>query len=274
MGSAIARALLAAGRTVVVWNRTPERAHALAADGARVAAAVGDAVQAASVMITCLSSSDNVRTVLADVAPDILAGHTVINVTSGTPDDAQLLSDLACSAGIGYLDGVIAAYPHQIGTADARIMISGDSALWETHRDIIIAVAGSSTHVGDDVTAANVIDAGLTGAFYMSALVSFVEAVRYMNAAGVSSDAVAELVGYATGVLEHQMLAALSHIDDRDFETDQATISVFANAAAAFAGAMSHLGEAPMIQATAGVFRRGVEAGMGGNDMSALYLLD
>ena len=38
MGAAMARNLLKAGHQVTVWNRTPERAQALAADGARFAA--------------------------------------------------------------------------------------------------------------------------------------------------------------------------------------------------------------------------------------------
>ncbi|ROZ99353.1 NAD(P)-dependent oxidoreductase [Gordonia sp. OPL2] len=273
MGSAIARALLAAGRTVVVWNRTPERADAVIAEGATAMTTVSAAVRAAPVTIVCLSSSDDVRAVLDEVADQDVAGRAVINVTSGTPADAQALSDRASTAGIGYLDGVIGAYPEQMGTAEALIMVSGAPELWETYRDVVVAVAGRSTHVGDEVAAANVIDAGLTGAFYMSSLVSFIEAVRYMNAVGVSNDAVAELVAYATGVLQHQMLAALNHIDEGNLETDQATITVFANASAAFAEAMGTVGEATMIEAAADICRRGVEAGMGDQDLSALHKL-
>ncbi|MGV9897077.1 NAD(P)-binding domain-containing protein, partial [Streptomyces tendae] len=38
MGTALVRAWLAAGHPVTVWNRTPARAEALAAQGATVAA--------------------------------------------------------------------------------------------------------------------------------------------------------------------------------------------------------------------------------------------
>ena len=37
MGQPMARRLLASGHTLTAWNRTPEKAQALVADGARVA---------------------------------------------------------------------------------------------------------------------------------------------------------------------------------------------------------------------------------------------
>ncbi|MGB6247315.1 aspartate aminotransferase family protein [Gordonia sp. (in: high G+C Gram-positive bacteria)] len=72
----------------------------------------------------------------------------------------------------------------------------------------------------------------------MSSLVAFVEATRFMNAAGVSNTTIAEQVEYATAVLAHQMLDALRQIDAQDFETDQATVDVFAHTSAAFAHGM------------------------------------
>uniref|UniRef100_UPI0013026769 NAD(P)-binding domain-containing protein n=2 Tax=Streptomyces TaxID=1883 RepID=UPI0013026769 len=44
MGTALARAWLAAGHPVTVWNRTAARAEALAAEGATVAATAAAAV--------------------------------------------------------------------------------------------------------------------------------------------------------------------------------------------------------------------------------------
>lgn len=46
MGTALARAWLAAGHPLTVWNRSPERARPLAAEGASVAGTVAEAVAA------------------------------------------------------------------------------------------------------------------------------------------------------------------------------------------------------------------------------------
>ena len=54
MGTPMAQRLLAAGHEVTVWNRTRERAEALAADGARIAATPAEAAQAGHVLMTML----------------------------------------------------------------------------------------------------------------------------------------------------------------------------------------------------------------------------
>ncbi|MGB3697558.1 MAG: NAD(P)-binding domain-containing protein [Gordonia sp. (in: high G+C Gram-positive bacteria)] len=272
MGSAIVRTLLASGHRVVAWNRTAEKARPLVEHGAEVVSAVADAVHDADLTIVCLATTDATRETLGGVA-EHLAGRDVLNLTTGTPDDATSVSDWATQAGIRYLDGVIAAYPHQLGAVDARILVSGDAELWERHREVVIALAGSSTHVGENPSAGNVIDAGLTGAFYMSSLVAFVEATRFMNAAGVSNTTIAEQVEYATAVLAHQMLDALRQIDAQDFETDQATVDVFAHTSAAFAHGMGAVGDASMITATADLFARAARAGLGEKSLAALHML-
>jgi 3-hydroxyisobutyrate dehydrogenase-like beta-hydroxyacid dehydrogenase len=54
MGTPMARLLLAAGHEVTVWNRTRQRAEALAADGARVAATAAEAARAGHVLMSSL----------------------------------------------------------------------------------------------------------------------------------------------------------------------------------------------------------------------------
>src|SRR4051794_1407723 len=184
MGSALARALLAAGRRVVVWNRSPERAEALRPDAAEVRSSPAEAVSDTSVSIFCLGSTDDVRQVLDQVGPGQVSNRAILNVTSGTPDDARSMRDWAQSHGIPYLDAAIAAYPEQIGTQEARLLVAGDEDLWLAHRQVVHDLAGSSMYVGADHGAANAIDAALTGAFYISSLVSFLEAHRYLMTFG------------------------------------------------------------------------------------------
>jgi len=66
MGAGMARSLLRAGLPVDVWNRTPERAAALAEDGAVAHADPADAVAHAGVVITILSEAAATRSVALD----------------------------------------------------------------------------------------------------------------------------------------------------------------------------------------------------------------
>jgi 3-hydroxyisobutyrate dehydrogenase-like beta-hydroxyacid dehydrogenase len=273
MGAAFARSLLASGRRVAVWNRTTERARALVEAGAELRTSAEDAVLLAPLVIVCLSSTDDVRAVLDGIEEGRLAGRTVLNVTTGTPEDAHALRDWAHERGVGYLDAAIGAYPEQIGTSEARILVAGNEQLWTAHEATVRALAGSSIHVGADHRAANVVDASMTGAFYISSLVSFVEAMRFMRAFGVSYDVVADLVGYSVAVMEDQLQQIVQRIRDASFATSEATLAVYAAASEAFAEGMGAQGDASMIRTTARVLRQAVDAGLGDADIAAVFTL-
>ena len=69
MGSALARALLAAQHPVTVWNRTPARAQPLVEDGATLSSGLNDAISASEVTLMCVSNQAAVHELLDD--PDI-----------------------------------------------------------------------------------------------------------------------------------------------------------------------------------------------------------
>src|ERR1700737_4906668 len=57
MGAPMARNLLKAGFQVRVWNRTPDKARVLAADGADLAETPADAVRLAAFVLTMLTDT-------------------------------------------------------------------------------------------------------------------------------------------------------------------------------------------------------------------------
>ena len=273
MGSAMVRALLASGRRVAAWNRTLARAEALAGDGAVVARTAAEALTAAPLVILCVSATEDARAVLDAVDPTQLAGRTVLNMTSGTPEDARLLNDWAASNGVPYLDASIGAYPEQLGSEDARIMVAGDQTLFDAHRDVILEIAGSSLYVGAEPGAANAVDAALTGAFYIPSLVCFIEAARFVHELDIPQEVLVDLSRYSISVLEHQTQLALGRIASGDFSTQEATLDVYADAAATFATALETQGAAPMTRTAAQVLRRAVDAGLGDQDITAAVSL-
>ena len=64
MGAAMARRLLDRGHRVTVWNRSPQRAAALAGHGAIVAASPAQAVAQAGFVITMLTDAEAVSSAL------------------------------------------------------------------------------------------------------------------------------------------------------------------------------------------------------------------
>jgi 3-hydroxyisobutyrate dehydrogenase-like beta-hydroxyacid dehydrogenase len=174
MGTALARAWLAAGHPVTVWNRTPARAEALADEGATVAASAAEAVAANRLVVACLLDDASVGEAL-DGAD--LTGRDLVNITTGTPAQGRSRAAWAEARGARFLDGGIMAVPPMIGVPDsgAYVFYSGSAALFEEHRDTLAVPAGT-TYVGADpgfaalhdvalLSAMNGMFAGITHAF-------------------------------------------------------------------------------------------------------------
>ncbi|ASY69768.1 NAD(P)-dependent oxidoreductase [Sinorhizobium fredii] len=164
MGSALAATLLRNGHSVTVWNRTPARAEPLAAAGARIAASPADAMADADLTILCVVDYAAARAVLEE-AEGALAGRDLVNLTNGTPRDAQELADWVAAKGAAYLDGGIMAIPPMIGEAGALILYSGSTALFERHKPSLLALA-EGRFLGEDPGRAALYDLALLSGMY------------------------------------------------------------------------------------------------------------
>lgn len=160
MGSALARAQMKAGRTVTVWNRSPEKAASLVADGAIAAATASEAILASPVTITCVKSHPQTMELLQKVA-NALPGKTIIELSTGGSAEAENLAQLLEGAGAEWMFGIINAYPHMIGNEDVVLSVVGTEAQWAAHGPIIKAMGGGSVHVGDKAGMLAALFAGL-----------------------------------------------------------------------------------------------------------------
>ncbi|MCX5227736.1 NAD(P)-binding domain-containing protein [Streptomyces sp. NPDC006553] len=164
MGTALARTWLAAGHPLTVRNRTPARAEALAAEGAKVADSAAEAVAASTLVVVCLLDDASVATTL-DGAD--LTGKDLVNLTTTTPAQARARAAWAEERGARYLDGGIMAVPPMVGIPEAGgyVFYSGSRELFELHRESL-AVPLGTTYVGEDAGFAALHDVALLSAMY------------------------------------------------------------------------------------------------------------
>ncbi|WP_411082606.1 NAD(P)-dependent oxidoreductase [Streptomyces sp. cmx-18-6] len=163
MGIALGRAWLAAGHPLTVWNRTPEKAGPLTAEGARAVATPAEAVAAASgPVVLCLLDDASVSETLEGVD---LRGKDVVNLTTNTPAEGRRRAAWASERGARFLDGGIMAVPPMIGIPETGgyVFYSGDRALLEQHRETLEVPAGV-TFVGEDAGHAALHDIALLSA--------------------------------------------------------------------------------------------------------------
>jgi 3-hydroxyisobutyrate dehydrogenase len=107
MGAAMARNLARAGREVRAWNRTPERAEPLAADGIAAAGSPEEAARDAEVLLTMLldapATAEPARAAAGALAPGAVWWQAGTVGVAG----AEHLAELAASAAVTYVDGPV-----------------------------------------------------------------------------------------------------------------------------------------------------------------------
>ncbi|MFJ9414274.1 NAD(P)-dependent oxidoreductase [Streptomyces sp. NPDC101227] len=179
MGSALAAALLDRGHPTTVWNRSPEKAAPLTARGARLAATPAEALAAGSLVIVCVLDYEAVHTILDPAAAE-LTGRTLVNLTSGSPEQARRAAEWAAAHGARYLDGAIMTTPPGVGSAEMMFLYSGSPDVVADHRPALTAL-GDPLHMGADPGLASLYDAGLLGLMW-SALTGWLHGTALVTA--------------------------------------------------------------------------------------------
>lgn len=108
MGTGMARSLLRSGLDVTVWNRSPDRAAPLAADGAQVAGTAAGAVSGVDAVVTMLWDGGSVAEVMAKALPAAPDGVLWAQTTTVSLGDAGVrLPALAGRYGARYVDAPV-----------------------------------------------------------------------------------------------------------------------------------------------------------------------
>jgi 3-hydroxyisobutyrate dehydrogenase-like beta-hydroxyacid dehydrogenase len=164
MGTALARAFLAAGHPTTIWNRTPGRSPELDDLGARRTEDITQALTAGSLVVVCLLDYASVSAVLQPAAT-ALDGRVVVNLTNGTPAQARSTAEWARPHGAQYLDGGIMAVPSMIGGPAAFVLYSGSAGAFERY-EAELAALGRAIYLDSDPGLAPLHDIALLSGMY------------------------------------------------------------------------------------------------------------
>ncbi|MBW4721742.1 NAD(P)-dependent oxidoreductase [Saccharothrix obliqua] len=188
MGTALAAAFRRAGHPTTTWTRSHRRGPAGTADAATAAAAVA----ASPLVAVCVLDYQAVDAVLAGE----LTGKAVVNLTTGTPEQARVLAARVVERGGEYLDGGILVTPPAIGSPTATVLYSGSPDAFQAN-DRVLTALGAARYLGADPGLAALYDAALLGIAY-STVTGFLQAAALVGREEVSA---ARFLPYAREVL-------------------------------------------------------------------------
>jgi 3-hydroxyisobutyrate dehydrogenase-like beta-hydroxyacid dehydrogenase len=269
MGRAVVDALAREGHRVVAWNRSPAKAQALVRENVSAVDSAREAVESAGVVISVVSDFSALHEALGQDPP--LAGRTLVNLSTGSPAQAADMQARVRSLGGAYLDGVIGAFPEEIGQEGCLVNYAGDGAAFDKVRPVLSALGSGLRHVSTDVGVPAALDSAVVGLFFIPALAAFGEAVGHLHRRGVDLNLVAQNLDRTVAILGHQMHDLLTAVLQGDHDTDQATIDTYLHAAEGFLHDVQSVGDQGRLLATAlGLMSEAQAAGHGARGMSAV----
>jgi 3-hydroxyisobutyrate dehydrogenase-like beta-hydroxyacid dehydrogenase len=151
MGQPIARRLLEAGHELAVWNRTAERAAALAEAGAQLLPAPRDACAAAEVVVTMVLDDGallEVTTGADGVLAGARAGRVLVDMSTVSPIASREVAEAAADAGVGYLRAPVSGNPSVVEAGNLGIMVSGDEEVFRRTEAILRDIGPNVFYVG------------------------------------------------------------------------------------------------------------------------------
>ncbi|KEF09008.1 MULTISPECIES: NAD(P)-dependent oxidoreductase [Streptomyces] len=223
MGTALAGALLKGGHATTVWNRSPHKAKPLAERGATVAATPEEAVAASPLLIACVLDYAALHTVLDPVA-DSLAGKTLVNLTSGSPEQAAEAAAWARAHGAHYLDGAIMTTPPGVGSPEMMFLYSGERTVFDTHRPVLASL-GDPLHLGTDPGLASLYDAALLGLMW-AAMTGWLHGTALVGAEGTPATAFTPVAIRWLSAVTGFLTTYAPQVDAGHYPGDDATVDV------------------------------------------------
>jgi 3-hydroxyisobutyrate dehydrogenase-like beta-hydroxyacid dehydrogenase len=224
MGFVLAKTLLDSGFNVTVWNRSKEKAAQLVQAGAILAADPAAALQASPVIITCLNNYEVTRSVLeTGNAAANLRGRLLLELTTGTSQDARNAETRATSLGADYLDGALLATPRQIGKADTPIFISGSAAAYQRGEEILKVLGGNTMYMGASVGAAAAWDLGILSSLF-GLIAGFLQGARIFESEQLNVNDLGNMINGIAPVLGEMVRYEGAVISNNDFAHPQSAL--------------------------------------------------
>jgi 3-hydroxyisobutyrate dehydrogenase-like beta-hydroxyacid dehydrogenase len=226
MGTTLAKLLMRENYNVTVWNRTKQKADALVKEGATFVSDVADAIKASNIIVVCVLDYSATKDILfkQDVT-SILSGKTIIQLTTGSPDDARELEVWTNQQGAYYIDGAIQVAPEQMARPDTTIFVSGKKDAFNITEAVLKIFGGNIKYLGEKVSAAAAMDLASLSYLYGS-LLGFFHAVSISEAEGFPAGLLGNIIREVTPGFTEFMQHEAGVIESGNFAITQSPLSI------------------------------------------------
>jgi 3-hydroxyisobutyrate dehydrogenase-like beta-hydroxyacid dehydrogenase len=201
MGAGMARNLLRVGNELTVYNRSRDKAEALAKDGARVADSPADACRDADAVFTMLADDSAVEHVVFSekgIASALPKNAVHISCSTISTALARRLDTEHSTRGQGCLSVPVFGRPEAAEDKKLLVIVAGNHALVERCGPLFDAIGRQTFVIGAEPWQANAVK--LCGNFMIASMLeAFAEAFATLRKADVGSHAFLEIMSTLFG---------------------------------------------------------------------------
>jgi 3-hydroxyisobutyrate dehydrogenase len=198
MGAHMARNLHKAGLLAGVWNRTSEKAQALAKELGCVAAdSPASLAKDVDALVLCVSADRDVLDVVDQVAGSVKRGALVIDCSTVSADTARKAAAKLRERGADFLDCPVSGGVEGARDAALAIMAGGEPPAFERAQPLLRAMGKAVTHFGPSGSGQAT---KATNQIMCAGIIQAVaEAMAFAKAEGLPLDKVVDTLGKGAG---------------------------------------------------------------------------
>jgi 3-hydroxyisobutyrate dehydrogenase len=148
MGAGMCRNVVAAGLPLTVWNRSRERAEAVAGDGVRVADSAADAVSGADVVVTMLFDTESVVDVMEQARGSLASGAVWLQTSTVGVAGSDRLAALADELGVVLVDAPVLGTKQPAEKGALVILASGPDDARDRCAPVLDAIGSRTMWLG------------------------------------------------------------------------------------------------------------------------------
>lgn len=271
MGEHMARSLHRAGLLTGVWNRTADKAVALAQQLRCIAfSSLAELAGNCEAVVICVSADEDLRAVVAGLEPGLNLNMIVMDCSTVGAGTARDLHLQLASLGVGFLDCPVSGGVEGARQATLAIMVGGDEPEFTRAKPILEAMGKTVAYLGASGSGQA---AKATNQIMCAGIIQAVgEAMAFAHAEGLPLDRLIELLGAGAGsswyfvnrapFMAHNNFPAgfrvRLHAKDLRICRDMAA---------------KHGAQLPVVESTLAQYGQLIAQGFGDEDISSIYRL-
>ncbi|MDD1622067.1 MAG: NAD(P)-dependent oxidoreductase [Methylococcaceae bacterium] len=271
MGLGMARNLAKAGYLTGVYNRTSDKAEALAEELRIKAYPTQQALaEEVDIVLICVSADQDVLDVVSEIETTIKPGSVVIDMSTVSSSTAQQAATILKTKQADFLDAPVSGGVEGANNGTLAMMVGGDAQALERVRPILAAMTARIEHMG--ATGAGQACKAVNQIMCAGINQAVTEALAFAEAQGLNLDKVIDVVsGGAAGnwFLQHRGKTMTRGIFTPGFKLAlHHKDLLICRRMARQAGVAC-----PLTETTLADYDRLMQQGLGNEDISALYRL-